>query len=1727
MIDIAAVREQVGSVLPAHMVPSALVMLESIPLTPAGKLDRNALPEPELGSHGAFEAAQTEYEAAVAAVFCDVLEVDRVGVTDSFFDLGGNSLVATRLIARANSALGTDLKVLDLFEASTVRTLAERAEAKGASLHRRPALVAVERPESVPLSLAQQRMWFINQFDVASPAYNIPLTVRLTGRLDVTAMSAAIGDVLSRHESLRTVFPTVGDLPNQVIMPVEDVTGPNLPLEFAEVDAASVDALVRTSATTGFDVTVDLPFRAVLYRTGAESFVLAIVVHHIAADGASMAPLARDVMIAYGARSAGSAPIWDPLTVQYADFALWQHAVLGDENDPASLASRQIEFWQSALADLPDVLPMPLDRPRPIRQSMRGSVTPFTIPADVAARLNSVAAEHESTLFMVVHSALALLLARLSGTRDIAIGTPIAGRGDAALDDLVGMFVGTLVLRTQVEPHASFRELLAATRRSDLAAFDNTDIPFERLVDVLDPARSTDHSPLFQVLLEFQNNASATLELPELTVEFEEIGTDTAKFDLQLRVDQNPADESGALSAAFTYATDLFDPDTIDRFVDRFLRIVSTIGTSTDVRTGDIDILSAAERELVLFEWNDTARLIESSSLHQQVPAGDIGVTLSSLFDRQVLRSPYSTALVFEDEHITYLELDERANQLARHLISLGVAPESHVGLAMRRSIDLLVGMYAIVKAGGAYVPIDPDHPVERSSYVLSSAQPVCILTTSRDWINIPVATPVLAVDLLDFSDRDHSAVTDADRLGSLSGSNTAYVIYTSGSTGRPKGVAVTHSAIVNRLLWMQHEYRLEPADTVLQKTPATFDVSVWEFFWPLQVGAKLVIAEPDGHRDPVYLSRIIADEHVTTVHFVPSMLAVFAAGARAAECVSLRLVFCSGEALPPATAAQFAQFSLAELHNLYGPTEAAVDVSYYHVTGRDPVSIPIGAPVWNTRLYVLDASLRLAPIGAPGELYLAGVQLARGYVGRGDLTADRFVADPFGEPGERLYRTGDLVRWRADGELEYIGRTDFQVKLRGLRIELPEIEAVLLRSESVAQAIALVHKDPNTGETLVAYVVGAPGSAVDPTELTAEAARRLPGYMVPSHVVVLDSLPVNASGKLDRKALPAPEFTVAASEFVGPENPVEEIVAGIFADLLGISQVGVTSSFFEIGGNSLIAMRLVARVNAALGSTIGIRDLFDAPTVRALSAGIDVREHDAAAAPRLVPQERPDVVPLSLAQQRMWFINQYDTESAAYNVAFATRLSGVLDVDAMRSAIGDVLTRHESLRTMFPLHNDGPVQSILDVQSALPDLTPIAADDERHVHELVGEVAGAGFDVVADVPLRVRLIRERDNEHVLVMVVHHISSDGFSSAPLARDLMVAYSARAAGHAPSQEPLPVQYADYALWQRRYLGTESDPESLMAQQSTYWVETLSGSPEVLPLPTDRPRPAVASLRGDSVSFDIDSAVHARLATVAAEHNSSSFMIVHAALAVLLARLSGTEDISVGTPISGRGDAALDELVGMFVNTLVLRTQVSSAARFEDLLSDVRSTDLAAFTHADIPFERVVDAVDPARSTAHAPLFQVMLEFQHTDRPTVTLPGLSIESIELPNDISNFDLQLTVSEEFDKFGVPNGIGAGFRYATELFDADTVRVLADRLVRILDVVTTDPAVRIGDIDILSSDEYTSLAPVRGPRSVVGVVLPELLAGAVGVAGVGGVAVVSGSRVLSYGELDAASSR
>ncbi|WP_040813349.1 non-ribosomal peptide synthetase, partial [Nocardia concava] len=1025
-----------------------------------------------------------------------------------------------------------------------------------------------------------QRMWFLNRFDPNSAVDNMPLAVRLTGTLDVDAMRAAAADLVARHEVLRTVYPEVDGEGFQQVLPLDDPRAlPELPV--VDIEAADIAAAVAEVVGAGFDVTAAPPLRLCLLRLAADEHVLVASIYHIAADGVSIGVLARDLVSAYAERVRGAAPQWAPLPVQYADYAVWQRESLGSEDDPDSPLARQIAYWREALADLPDELVLLWDRPRPAVASYRGGTHAFRLDDEIYAAARRFAETHNTTLFMVMHSALALLLARLSGTRDIAIGTPVAGRGEAELDDLIGMFVNTLVLRTDIDPAASFEDLVGRVRETDVRAFGHADVPFERLVELLDPARSQARNPLFQVMLTFQNMAPTRLELPGLTVAGADLEIPFAKFDLQLTL-QESHDEQGdatGMAAEFSYATDLFDPATVAELAARLQRVLAAVTAAPNAPVGDLALFSAGERQRVLTDWNATAFDVAAT-----LPEG-AAATLVSRFDAQVAATPDAVALVFEGETLTYRELSERANRLARLLITQGVGPESLVALAMRRSTELVVAMYAVLQTGAAYVPLDPDQPLDRIGHILDTARPRLLLTTERDEFDTGARDiTTFTMERTEAAAQSYSAaiLTDADRTRPLRPGHTAYVIFTSGSTGRPKGVAVEHGAIVNRLVWMQHEYPIDANDAVLQKTPATFDVSVWEFFWPLQTGARLVVAKPDGHRDPVYLAELIAEHGITTAHFVPSMLSAFVSalgdtnpviparfwpestdGSRPKACRDdegwpLRQVFASGEALPAPTARQLRELTGARLHNLYGPTEAAVDVTYHEATDADTVSMPIGRPVFNTRVYVLDSRLNPVPVGVAGELYLAGAQLARGYVERLDLTADRFVADPFGT-GERLYRTGDLVKWNADGELEYLGRTDFQVKLRGLRIELGEIEAALLAQPGVSQSVVVVRADAHTGDQLVGYVVAGPEVAAE--ALKVGVAQALPAYMVPTAVVVLDEFPLNASGKLDRKALPAPTFE--ARGFRAASTPIEEIVAGVFAELLGIDRVGADDDFF------------------------------------------------------------------------------------------------------------------------------------------------------------------------------------------------------------------------------------------------------------------------------------------------------------------------------------------------------------------------------------------------------------------------------------------------------------------------------------------------------------------------------------------------------------------------------------
>ncbi|MCU1646739.1 MAG: amino acid adenylation protein, partial [Nocardia sp.] len=1751
-IDKQAMQSALSTELPSYMVPSVFMQIDALPLNANGKLDRKALPAPTF-EKAVFRAPVTPIEQIVAGVFADVLHIEggRIGLDDDFFAWGGNSLLATQVAARLGEALNTRVPVRLMFEATTVSALAARVE-HDAGAGGRKALTAGPRPESIPLSLAQQRMWFLNRFDNQSAAYNVPVAVRLSGALDVDALRAAIVDVVARHEILRTVYPQTETGPVQVILSTAQAVPE---LEVRTVGADEVAAAVVALTSTVFDVTTEVPLKVALFRIGDEEsteYVLALAIHHISGDGSSVGPLTRDLMMAYAARSIGQRPGWSKLAVQYADYSIWQRDLLGSEDDPESLSTKQVSYWKSALAELPDQLDLPSDRPRPAVQSFAGGKVELRIDAEMHRALVDLARAEGATLFMVVHTALAVLLARLSGTDDIAIGTPMAGRGEAVLDDLIGMFVNTLVFRTKVDTDAAFTQLLARQRETDIQAFANADVPFERLVEVLNPVRSTARHPLFQVGLSFQNLAQSNLELPGLTVSGLDIDTQISQFDLHL-IATDRYEEAGTpvgITGLFTYATDLFDHATVQGFVDRFVRLLGAITAAPHTAVGDIELLAAVERADLLTERNATAHDTDRTA------------TLVSLLDATVAAIPTAVALIGPDgEVLTYAELGNRVNRLARHLISIGVGPESRVALALRRSVDLVVAMYAVSVAGGAYVPVDPDQPAERTDYILETAAPVCVLTNAEARFSTEVA-PLVRLDQLQLESFAVEAITDVERVSPLLPSHTAYVIFTSGSTGRPKGVALPHAAVANQLQWKTAEFGLGADDAVLLKTAATFDLSVWEFWSAAVCGGRLVIASPDGHRDPAYLNELMARELVTTLHVVPSMLDALLTESGGALTRSLRRALAIGEALPATVAQRFRKANAAaQLFNLYGPTEAAVSVTSHLVTDADLGSVSIGLPEWNSQVYVLDSRLHPVAAGVSGELYLAGAQLARGYFGRADLTADRFVANPFGN-GERMYRTGDLVAWAANGELEYRGRTDFQVKIRGFRIELGEIEAALLAMPEIAQVAVLAKSDQRTGDRLVAYLVPSDRTAsVEVTQAKSVLSAALPSYMVPSAFVVLDALPLNVNGKLDRKALPEPEFETQA--FRAPSTPIEEIVAGVFTEVLGLSpnadsvggeRVGADDDFFALGGNSLLATQVAARLGAALDSRVPVRTLFEASTVAGLAIKLELHAGSGDRRP-LVAQERPASVPLSLAQQRMWFLNQFDITSAAYNIPVAVRLTGELDTDALQQAVADVIGRHETLRTVYPQVDGAASQVIVTAAQAIPDLTPIEVSAES-VRDHIAELIGTGFDVTTEVPLRAKLFRVETApvaealgsheavvldvadafeaatlravgahaaalgsvridppkpvvEHVLVFVAHHISADGWSMGPLTRDVMIAYASRAAGVTPGWAPMPVQYADYSIWQRKVLGSERDAESLISGQADYWRTALADLPDELNLPSDRPRPNAQSFHGGKVHFPIGAGLHRGLQAIAREQNATMFMVVHAALAVFLSRLSGTEDIAIGTPIAVRGEDELDNVIGKFVNTLVLRTEVDADQTFAQLVTRAKEADLAAFAHADIPFERLVEVLNPERSTARHPLFQVVLSFENLPDSTFELPGLRVAAVEFDNDTAKFDLSLTITEAGT---AGEGMYAEFAFARDLFDDATVERFAQRFTRLLEQITARPQLPVGDLQLLSAAERADLLSRNGAKAVEALTLPEIMANAVAANPVGEAVVFDG---------------
>ncbi|MGW0179667.1 amino acid adenylation domain-containing protein [Nocardia sp. NPDC003345] len=1695
--------------LPTYMVPAAVMLLDDIPLTATGKLDRDRLPDPVFAARE-FKAPSSWVEELVAEAFEQVLGVDRVGAEDDFFALGGDSLTASLVVARVGAALDIRVPVRAVFESPTVAQLADQIGSL--TTGGRVPLTAGARPDPVPLSLAQQRMWFLNRFEPGSAAYNIPVMLRLSGRLDTAALAAALEDVIARHEVLRTVYPETGGEPRQQVL-----DEPRMPVEPVPVTAHDAPEVVSGFVRRGFDVTEQVPMRFGLFDIGPGAgedtghYLLVLVVHHIAGDGQSMGPLARDVMVAYAARVAGQAPAWEPLAVQYADFALWQRRMLGAADDPGSLMSAQLDFWRSTLAGAPDRLDLPADRPRPAVASLAGGRVPVQIGAGLHRRLQDVARSRGSSLFMVLHAALAALLGRLSGSDDIVVGTPVAGRGEPGLDDLVGMFVNTLALRTSVDPAEPFADLLARTRETDLQAFEHADVPFERVVEELNPERSAAQHPLFQVALAFQNLAAVDVVLPDVVVSRADVDTGMSQFDLQLVVSDTYGDTGApqGLSGTMMYATDLFDEATAAGFIQRLVRILETVADDPGVAIGDIDWLDACER----------------SSLTSRVgtPVAARPELLPDVFAAAVRANRDGHAVVAGRTTLTYAELDARSNRLARLLIEHGAGPETPVLMAATRSAESVLGWWAIVKAGAVYVPVDPRYPGTRIAQMVTDSGAALGVTVTAARAEMPDTVNWLTLDDPD-TERQVAAlpdgpVTDRDRVRPLRITNTAYIIFTSGSTGIPKGVAVTHAGVAGFLAAQRTGTTLGRASRVLHFASPSFDASLLEIFMAIGRAATLVIA-PARMYGGGELAEFLHTRRITHAFVTPAALA----SVDPAGLDDLQLVMSGGDEVPADLINRWAGTDSAgarQFRVLYGPTETTIVA-----TGTEPVQPgerpTIGTSLPGMQALVLDTRLHPVPVGVAGELYLAGPALARGYLNRPHTTAERFVAAPFGRPGRRLYRTGDVVRWNSRGNLEFVGRNDFQVKVRGFRVELGEIDARLGARADVSFAVTVPLRDDAGGAVkLVSYVVPAPGTDPTPEDLTTALAAEVPSYMVPAAVMLLDAVPLSPNGKLDRRALPEPVFQ--ARPFRAPSSPVEEVVAGVFTDVLGLtSAVGADDDFFELGGNSLVATRVAARIGAALDVSVPVAMIFEAPTVARLAARVE--SHADTGRIALTGLARPGTIPLSYAQQRMWFLNRFEPDSAAFSIPIVIRLSGALDLDALHAALDDLVTRHEVLRTVYPQRDGEPVQHVLPGSESVPRLavTPVGEPD------LAAAVAGfvaQPFDVTAEVPFRVRLFDLGHDEWVLAVAMHHISGDGSSLTPLAGDMMTAYAARMQGDAPDWAPLAVQYADFAIWQRAVLGSEYEPDSLLHAQIDYWTEQLSGAPAVLELPTDRPRPAVQSYAGATVPLTIDAELHAGLDRIARAHNATLFMVFHAALAAVLARLSDSADVAIGTPYAGRGEPELDPLIGMFVNTLVLRTRLEPDMSFTRFIEHARSTDLAAFGHADVPFERLVQELNPVRSHAHHPLFQVLLAFQNLGTTDFELPGLSVSAMEADTGTSLFDLQVTVSDTYDPTGAPAGLTGGITYATDLFDETTVTTFADRLHRLLAAMITDPGRPVYDADLLTPHERDTEL-VRWNDTGHALDPAETLASLFTDAArehAGRTAIVAGTRTLTYAEFAA----
>ncbi|QRN95172.1 non-ribosomal peptide synthase/polyketide synthase [Archangium violaceum] len=1725
---VGAIRQRLAEL---HEVqPHAVVLVEpgSTPKTSSGKIQRRACRaaflEGDLREVGAWREGDRSETPASEATPHEVVQTPttpeeveawlvarlaaRVGERPETVDpevpatrYGLDSLAAVELTHEVEQVLGVALPMELLLQGESLRALARRiVEARGgqSSGTRAPQVRRLAESQG-PLSFEQQRLWFLDQLEPGSTAYVIPAVLRLRGALDVGALERSLEEVVRRHEALRTTFPVVEGRPVQVVGPVppsrlevESLEG----LPEAERDAEALRR-AREQVRQPFQLAEGPLLRARLLRLSEREHLLVLAMHHIVSDGWSMGVLMREVAALYGALREGQPTALPALPVQYTDYARWQREWLRGE-----VLETQLDYWRRQLAGAPQTLALPTDLPRPAVRSSRGAHHPVHLPWSLAEAIEALARREGVTPFMVLLAAFQTVLYRYSGQEDISVGSPVAGRGRPELAGLVGLFINTLVLRTRLSGQISFRELLGRVREVMGGAYAHQDVPFELLVQALQPARSQSHSPLFQVMLILQRSPQEGPELAGLESRLEDVHTGASMFDLTLSLG------SGArgLEGAFEYSTDLFHASTVERLATHLRTLLEAAVAEPEQRLSALPLLPEEERRRVLVAWNETRREYAADCIHEQ-------------FAAQVARTPDAVAVVCGEESLSYRELARRVDALARRLRALGVGPDTVVGLCVRRSPEMVVGLLGILQAGGAYLPLDPGYPAERLAFMLQDSGARLLLTQRA----LAGTLPAEGVRVVSLDEADAGGAVPTATGGS-GPDNLAYVLYTSGSTGRPKGVLVQHRNVANFFAGMDERLDTRPGGTWLAVTSISFDISVLELLWTLSRGFKVVV-----HGEEVADGSVTAAlrrHGATHLQCTPSLARALLLEPGAAEGLGgLRQFLVGGEALPSELAEKLRRFVPGRLINMYGPTETTVWSSTHRVD-EAPGAVPIGTPIANTGLYVLDGHLRPVPTGVAGELYIGGAGVVRGYLGRPELTAERFVPHPFGEPGARLYRTGDVARWRADGTVEFLGRADNQVKLRGFRIELGEIESVLARHPGVRAAVVSTWTPAPGDVRLVAYLVPGSGQALDTGALRELVRQGLPEYMVPSAFVVLEALPLTPNGKVDRKALPAPEGAgLEPRSFVAPRTPTEQLLAGLWARVLGVERVGLHDDFFELGGHSLLATQLFSAIRQAFQVELPLRDLFAAPTVAGLAERVDAAVR-AGALQEQVPlraSRHEGPVALSFGQQRLWFLDRMEPGNPAYNVPGAVRLEGRLDVAALEGALRELSRRHEVLRATFHERAEEAVQ----VTSAPPEGWRLEVVDlgtlpeagrEAEARRLATEEARKSFDLGRGPLMRARLLRLGEREHVLLLVLHHIVSDGWSLGVLVREVGRLYGALTEGREPVLPALPVQYADYAVWQREWLRGP-----VLESQLEYWRQRLAGAPPVLELPTDRPRPPEQSFRGASLPVRLSRELSERVRALAQAEGSTPFMVLLAALQVVLYRYSGQEDLCVGSPVSGRNRTELEGLVGLFINTLVLRTRVAPGLRLRELLARVREATLEAYAHQDVPFERLVDELKLPRRLGHSPLFQVMLAFQQQELlPEQTLPGLRAHLLPVDAGTSRFDLSLSLTDSAE------GFQGSLEYSTDLFERDTVERLSGHLMQVLATFVAHPERRVEEVEVLTEQERQRVlvewnqTEVEYPSDTVVAEFERQVE-----ARRGAVAVEFGEERLTYGELEERANR